>query len=303
MIHAGERHGTPTPDPSTVELRHRKELARRRRRFVLGEVATYLVLIAGSILALAPLFWIGLTSLKSRVEAFTFPPIWVFTPKFDAYVTLFTQKNMGAYLWNSTVISVSATALSMLFGVAAAYAMARFRFPAKENIAFWILSTRMMPPVARVIPIFLLAQHLRLLDTHIALVLLYTTMQLPFVVWMMWGFFKEIPKEAEEAAMVDGDPWYQAIRKVTLPLATPAIVATAIFVLILSWNEFAFALILTSRDARTLPASVLTFLQEGSVLWHEVGAAAIIISLPIILFASLVQKHLVRGLTMGMLKG
>jgi multiple sugar transport system permease protein len=303
MTRPEERSEVAMSKPKDVAKRHRIILTRRRFRFVVGEVAAYLVLIAGSLLALSPLFIIALTSLKSRVDAFTFPPVWIFTPRFDAYVTLFTSKNMGAYLWNSVVISVCATALSMLLGVAAAYAMARFHFPAKDNIAFWILSTRMMPPIARVIPIFLLAQNLRLLDTHVSLILLYTTMQLPFVVWMMWGFFKEIPKEAEEAAMVDGDPWYQAIRKVTLPLAAPAIVATAIFVVILSWNEFAFALILTSRDARTLPASVLTFLQEGSILWHEVGAAAVIISVPIILFASLVQKHLVRGLTMGMLKG
>jgi len=279
-------------------LSFRKYEQKRKMRLFL----IYMVLIVACLIAVFPLFWMIGTSLKSRVEAFSTPPIWFFSPKLDSYKTLFFKKNMTLFLLNSIIISISSTFISVVIGTIGAYSLTRFEVKGSQNVAFWILSNRLMAPIARVLPIFYIGQALGLLDTRISLIILYSAMQLPFVIWMMRGFLEEIPRDIEEAAMVDGDSWFGAARKVTLPMAMPAITATAIFVLILSWNEFAFAFVLAGGRAKTLPPSVLTFMEEGTVLWHEVGAAASIISIPIILFALLVQKNLVRGLTFGMLK-
>jgi len=264
----------------------------------------YLILVIFSIISLLPLVWLGMTAFKTRAIAFTLPPVWIFRPSLEAFVDLVTVRHMLPFLLNSFIISVCSTAIAIGLGTFAAFGLARWaQKPGMQDIAFFILVNRMMPPMAVVLPIFILTQMWGLLDTHIMLILLYAAMQLPFVIWMMRGYFEEIPAELEDAAMIDGDSWFQALRKVTLPLAMPAIVATAIFTIILSWNEFVFALILTSTRAKTLPPSIYTFIEMGAINWNEVGAAALLITVPVLIFALLVQKHLVRGLTMGLARG
>ncbi len=262
----------------------------------------YLVLALLSIASVLPFLWVVLTAFKDRITAFSVPPTWIFKPSIESFVTLITFRRMHKFLLNSAIISVSATVLSVGIGTFAAYALARFRFGGRDDVAFWILTNRMLPPVAVIIPMFMIFQTVHLLDTHIGLIILYTGMQLPFVVWMLRGYFEDIPRALEEAAWVDGDSWLAAFRKITLPLVTPAITATAIFVMILSWNEYAFALFITGPNSKTLPPSVVTFMVERSVEWNQLGAACIFIALPILIFVLFVQRYFVRGLTMGMMR-
>lgn len=262
----------------------------------------YAILGLLAVIALFPFIWEARTSLMTRVDAFAVPPILKFRPIFSTYAQMLIKRGMWYNFLNTVICSVSATVLSISLGSLAAYSFARFEFKGKDSLAFWILSNRMIPPVALVLPIFVMYQKMNLLDTRLGLVILYTAMQLPFVIWIMESYFEEIPAELEEAAMIDGASWFQVLTRITLPLAVPSIIATAIFVLILNWNEFPFALILTSTKAKTLPPAVMTFMDERNIHWNEVAAATMIISVPIIVFGFLFQKRLVRGWTMGAFK-
>ncbi len=262
----------------------------------------YIILGVLSVICILPFLWVVFTAFKDRITAFSVPPTWVFKPTIDSFITLVKLRRMHVFLFNSVIISLASTLLSVGIGTFAAYALARFRFPGRDDLAFWILTNRMLPPVAVIIPMFMILQSVNLLDTHIGLIILYTGMQLPFVVWMLRGYFEEIPRQLEEAAWIDGDGWFAAFRKITLPLISPAMTATGIFVMILCWNEYAFALYITGPNSKTLPPSVMTFMVERSVEWNQLGAACIFIALPILIFVLFVQKHFVRGLTMGMMR-
>jgi multiple sugar transport system permease protein len=203
---------------------------------------------------------------------------------------------------NSAIISLATTCFSLLIGSMAAYGLARLKFRRKEDLSFWILSTRMFPPIATIIPIYLLFRNLSLLDTHIALILVYTTFNLGFSVWMMQGFFAEIPVELEEFAYIDGCTRWQVLTRIIYPLARPGLAATAIFCLIFSWNEYLFAVILSGRQSRTMPVIAAGAITDRGVMWGDLTAVAVLIAIPVMIFASLVQKHLVRGLTFGALK-
>ncbi len=262
----------------------------------------YIILSVIAVVSIMPFLWVILTAFKDRITSFSVPPTWVFKPSIESFITLIKFRRMHMFLLNSAIISVSATVLSVGIGTFAAYALARFRFGGRDDLAFWILTNRMLPPVAVIIPMFMIFQSMKLLDTHLGLIILYTGMQLPFVVWMLRGYFEDIPRQLEEAAWVDGDSWFAAFRKITLPLVAPAITATGIFVMILSWNEYAFAMFLTGPNSKTLPPSVVTFMVERSVEWNQLGAACIFIALPILVFVLFVQKYFIRGLTMGMMR-
>jgi multiple sugar transport system permease protein len=195
-----------------------------------------------------------------------------------------------------------AICVSVLFGVPAAYSLSRFDFKGKRDMAFFILSTRMAPPIGVLIPMYLLFSRLRLIDTHLALIIMYINLNVSVVVWMMMGFFKDIPVDLEEAALIDGCSRLQALRRVVLPLAAPGLAATMIFCTFLSWNEFMWALILTSYVAKTAPVAALEFIQFRHILWGQLMAAGTIMSFPVLLFALLTQRQLVRGLTLGAIK-
>jgi multiple sugar transport system permease protein len=183
-----------------------------------------------------------------------------------------------------------------------AYALARYEFVGRDDVSFWVLTNRMMPPVAVLIPIFVTFQTVGLLDTLLGLIILYTAMQLPFVVWMLTGYFRDIPRRYEESAMVDGDTWFAAFRKVTLPLMMPSITATAIFVMILSWNEFAFATFLTSTQAKTMPPAIMAYSIGADIAWNVLGAAVVLITAPLILFVLVMQRQLISGLSQGVVR-
>ena len=262
---------------------------------------------------LFPIYWIVLASFKTRVEVFSPAPLHLFqfTPSLDNYRSILgleggpTQAgNPGEYLGrltNSVIIAGGSTVLAVLFGTLTAYAMARFPVPGKSDIMFYILSSRMLPPVVIIIPIFLMFTRLGLAQTHLGLILLYTTINLPFVVWMMKGFFDEIPHEYEDAAMLDGYPRIQAFFRVTLPNAWPGIAATAVFALIVAWNEYVFAFILNSRPAAATVPSFIAANSQGSagINWGLIAAMATLFVLPVLVFTFLVRNHLLRGVTFG----
>lgn len=274
-------------------MRYRKLISR-----VLVEVASLAVLVV----FLFPVAFLILTSLKKQVDVFRIPPTWIFRPTFEEYRGVFQLYSFGQFLVNSLVVASVSTVVAVVLGALAAYGLARFTFRGSRDLAFWILSIRMTPPVAAIIPIFILMRMLGLLDTRAGLIIAYTTMNLPFATWLLRGFFQEVPRELDESALVDGCSWFSAFLRVVLPLAAPGLVVTAIFVFIFSWNEFLFALILTATKSETLPVAVTGFIRETGVMWGHMAAAGVVIMAPMALFSLAVQRYMVRGLTMGAIK-
>lgn len=297
-----------------------------RQKWVAG------VLVIGyALITLMPLLWILATGFKSSPDSIAYPPKVVFEPSLEGYVNLFTtQTRQGAeYLeanppetWyeeivhdkgmviagpsrfgerfmNSVIIGFGSTFLSVFLGTLAAYAFSRYRIPLKDDLLFFILSTRMMPPIAIAIPIFLMFRTLGLSDTHAGMILLYTAVNLSLSVWLLKGFIDEIPREYEEAALIDGYTRFQAFYKVVLPQAATGIASTAIFCLIFSWNEYAFAVLLTSGTAQTAPPFIPTIIGVGGQDWPAVAAGATIFLVPVMVFTILLRKHLLRGITFG----
>jgi len=257
--------------------------------------------------ALTPVYWMATISLKSEVDQFAVPPRWFdFTPTLVHYKDAFLTRSFGQYLMTSATVALISTICALVLGTLAAYALARFRLPHKldTRLALWILSTRMFPPIVTAVPLFLMMQDLRLLNTKASLVIVYTAFNLPFVVWMMRGFFMEVPREMEEAARVDGDSRIGALWRVVLPMVVPGLAATAVFCLIISWNEFLFALVLTQTDAAmTLPVGIAGRVTQYEIKWGVMSAAGVVAMMPILLFAMAVQRYLVRGLSLGAVKG
>ena len=261
---------------------------------------------------LFPIFWIIETSFKNlRDSESAVPQFFNFTPTLENYHNIFvtpasaitggaaTPTEFPHFFLNSILIDTSATALALILGTLAAYAFSRFKVPGKNDLLFFILSTRMLPPVAVLIPIFLMFTDLNLVDTHYGMIFLYTTFNIPFAVWMMKGFIDEIPKEYEDAAMVDGYTRFQAFYKVIVPQAVPAMAATAVFLLITVWNEFVFALQLAPYNARTAPPGIVSAQSNGVIDWGLIAAGSTLFVLPVLIFTFLVRNYLLRGVTFG----
>jgi ABC-type sugar transport system, permease component len=262
----------------------------------------YVLILFVCVVNFLPYLYVVLTGFMDAATSNKPEPQWIFTPTLEAFRFLLFEKDLLHNLKNSAIVSITATFLSVTLGMFAAYAIARYDFIGRDDVSFWVLTNRMMPPVAVLIPIFVTFQTLRLLDTLTGLIILYTAMQLPFVVWMLTGYFRDIPRRYEESAMVDGDTWFQAFRKVTLPLMMPSLTATAIFVMILSWNEYVFALFLTSAGARTMPPAIVAYSIGANISWNVLGAAVILITAPLIIFVLIVQRQLISGLSQGALR-
>lgn len=262
----------------------------------------YLVLTIALLASLAPILWLISTSFKKPVEAFAIPPVWIFKPRLTNYIRVLQDSTFIRYYLNSLVIGLATTALGLLVGVPAAYSLARFSFKRKGDINFWILSTRMGPPVGLAIPFYIIVRKLGLLDSYAAMIPIHLTFVLSFVVWMMRGFFFSVPAELEEAAIIDGCSQTGAFLKITLPLTAPGLAATAIFSFLMSWNEFLFAMVLTEFSARTVPVGIQTYISWETIRWGEISAAGILALIPVLLFTIAVQKYLIRGLTMGAIR-
>ncbi|MCP4291588.1 MAG: carbohydrate ABC transporter permease [bacterium] len=268
---------------------------------LVGDVATILVLI----LVLLPVFWLVLTTFKKPVEFLTWPPVlWPKEPTLDNYRAVLDLTFIGKYFANTLIIASASTFFAVIFGSTAAYSLARVKLPFKLNgiVAIWMLLTRMYPAVATAVPYFVLIQNLGLLDTHWALIITYTSFNLPFVVWLMLGFFQGIPIDLERAATMDGCSMWQRFTRIVLPLSAPGLIATTILSFILGWNEFLFAVILTSLDAKTVPVVIAGFITDKGLEWGTMSALGVMLVLPVILLAWTSQRYLVRGLTLGAVK-
>jgi multiple sugar transport system permease protein len=267
----------------------------------------YAVLLIVLVMALAPVYWMITISLKHEIDQFAVPPAWfTFKPTLEHYADAFLTRSFGRYLLNSVIVSLFSTLFALAIGTPAAYALARFRLPygLDRKLLMWILSTRMFPAIVTAVPLFLMMRDIRLLNTRPALILVYTAFNLPFVVWMMRGFFAEVPRELEEAAMVDGDSMLGTFWRVVLPLVAPGLAATAVFCLIVSWNEFLYALVLTQTDAAiTLPVGIAGRVTQYEIKLGVMSSAGVVAMVPILCFAIAVQKYLVRGLSLGAVKG
>ncbi len=290
------------------------------------------LVILYALITMIPLAWIFLTGFKSPPDSIAYPPKVVFTPSLEGYVNLFTTRSRQTpeYLeslgppttWydklvrernmvitgpsrfkdryvNSLVIGFGSTFLAVFLGTLAAYGFSRFKVPIKDDLLFFILSTRMMPPIAVAIPIYLMYRQLGLSDTWLGMILLYTAVNVSLAVWLLKGFVDEIPREYEEAAVIDGYSRFQAFVKVVLPQMRAGIAATAIFCLIFAWNEYAFALLLTSGTAQTAPPFIPQIIGEGGLDWPAVAAGTTLFLIPIVFFTVLLRNQLLRGITFG----
>jgi multiple sugar transport system permease protein len=265
------------------------------------------LLVLALVATLAPVYWMITISLKSEIDQFADPPKWFwFTPTLEHYYDAFVTRSFGQYLITSAIVAVVSTFCALVIGTLAAYALTRFRLPYNldRKLSLWILSTRMFPAIVTAVPLFLMMRDLRLLNTKASLIIVYTAFNLPFVVWMMRGFFAEVPRDLEEAALVDGDSRLGALVRVVLPLVSPGLAATAVFCLIVSWNEFLFALVLTQTDASmTLPVGIAGRVTQFEIKWGVMSAAAVVAMMPILIFALAMQRYLIRGLSLGAVKG
>ena len=272
------------------------------KRHPLQVILAYLIVIPVAAVAVLPVAAGFITAFKPGPIQIASPPVWVFQPTLENFRRILIEKKNLSNLINSLIITASAAGIALLVGIPAAYSLARLRIHRRRFILLWIVSLRMIPPVVVAVPFFVLFQQLGLYDTHLALVLAYLTFCIPITIWIMRGYFAEIPRNLEESAMVDGCTRLGALWRVVLPVMVPGLAATALLVLMIAWNEYLLALILTGRDAQTMPVAAARYITRTRVEWGELFAANVLISTPVIALALLLQKHLVRGFTFGMMK-
>lgn len=258
-----------------------------------------LILYAFAVWCIFPLYWILLTALKTPRQALARPPLFWFEPTLDNFRKVIANPDIWSYFSSSTIVAAGSALLALALGAPTAYVLARYRFRGRGDFGFWLLSTRMTPPVAMLIPFFVLYFQLGLLDTHIGLILAHVTLNLSIVVWLLRGFFAELPQEIEEAAALDGDTYFQIFYRITLPLVRPGLISVGILIFLLSWNEFLFALVLGDETVRTVPVGLYGFIGYQTIAWAELSASATLLILPVIIFILIFQRHLIRGLTMG----
>lgn len=276
--------------------------SRRNRWLAAGSV--YLALSLLVIVFLFPLVWIISLSFKTRLQIFTTPPLLVWHPTLENYAGVVHSADFLQAFVNSLLVSSGAVLLSLLVGVPTAYAIARFPFRGRSTIFFGLLAMRMLPAIAVLVPMYVLFSKLGLTTTRLSVILAYTTFSLPLVVWIMRGFFEDLPRELEESAWVDGASRYQTFFLVVLPLIRPGLVAASILCLQLAWNDFLFAAVLTNNSTRTLPVLMAAFSGgDTGVDWGGMTASGVLVILPVIVFSFLAQRHLVAGLSSGAVKG
>jgi multiple sugar transport system permease protein len=274
-----------------------REQAERRRQtlFTLAAVAWALVVVF-------PVLWMALMMIKPEALMFARPPVWLFRPTLEHFDYVLGH----GFVWNlltSVVVAVASTALVVLVGTPAAYAFARFPIRRRDDLLLFVLATRMAPPVALAIPFYLIYARVGLLDTYAGLIVAYLSFNLSFYVWVLWSFCRELPVELEEAARADGYPRSYVLLRVMLPLIRPCIIANAVLFFILARNEFLYDFLLGGNTVQTLPVAVPKLITSQGVKWGELSVVGIVALLPVLLVVFLLQRHIVRGLTMGAVKG
>jgi multiple sugar transport system permease protein len=275
------------------------------RSRALSSVLIYVIATLVVVAAVFPFYWLVITSVKPGDEVATNPPILIPTTlTIQNYLDVLAGEGVPRFALNSIVISLTSTALTIFIGSLAAYALAKTYLPyqVRHLLLLWILVTRIFPPITTAIPYFVLLRTLGLSDTYQGLIMTYVSYGLPFVIWLMLGFFQDMPPEIEEAAIVDGCSLWQRFRLVVMPLALPGLAVTAIFAFVYAWNEFLYASMLTSFNAKTLPVVISGYISDKFLRWGEMSALGTAMVLPVVLFSAFAQRYLVRGLTFGAVK-
>ena len=251
-----------------------------------------------------PVLWALLTSFKTERDVLAYPPKVVFAPTLANYAdVLFGSATILPNLFSSFVVAGFTTVLTIIIAVPAAYALARLEFPAKRSTGFYVLATQMLPPIGLIIPYYLAMQKLAALDTYSGLIVIYLTFSLPFAVWLMVSYFEDIPREMEEAALLDRAGRLRALWYVILPQVRGGIAVTTIFVVLNAWNEFLFAVVLGGNRVRTVTVAMFNFISVEQTLWAKLAAGAVLAMLPVIVLGLVAQRHIVKGLTVGAVKG
>ncbi len=262
----------------------------------------YLIAMMLVVIFCFPVYWLFIISFKTPDEIFAFPPVWYpESIQFKNYAVLFKDGDAWS-VWNSLVLASVSTFVAMILGTLAAYSLVRFK-TGGENLAVWIISQRMMPPVAIVFPLFLLYVYLGWVDSYFGLIILYTAFSLPYVIWMMRGYIEDIPLELEESALVDGCTRFEVLWKVVLPMARSGLFATAVFTFIFAWNDVLFALVLTRTEVTTYTVQVTHYFGGQSNFWAKIAAMSVLGTIPVFFTVAVMQRYLVRGISMGAVKG
>ncbi|HEY8381571.1 MAG TPA: carbohydrate ABC transporter permease [Microvirga sp.] len=260
-----------------------------------------LLLVLG--FAVFPFYWMVTSSLKEQTDLLASPPVWWFRPTLQHYNDIFADRIVTQAVLNSMIVSTCTTLLAVLLGTPAAYALARFEFRAKKDLWFWFISNRMISPIVLALPVYILARQLGMLNTHFVLILIYLTFTLPIVVWICTDQFRSIPSDLEQSARLEGASQFDIFWRIYLPLGAPGVAVSAIFAFIFSWNELLYALVLvSSQGLKTAPVVATNFMSGYELPWGKIMATGTVIVLPVTLFALIVSRHMVRGLTMGATK-
>lgn len=259
-------------------------------------------LVAVFVFAVFPFYWMVTSSFKNQTDILASPPLWIFTPTLSNYAEVFADQKVMRAVMSSLIVAVFSTGISVALAAPAAYALARFEFRGKSDLWFWFISNRFVSPIVLALPIYIIARTLGILDTYLVLIIVYITFILPIVVWITTDFFRSIPRELEEAARLEGASQFTIFWRIYLPLGLPGIAVSAIFGFIFSWNELLYALVLTRREVQTAPVVATSFMSGYELPWGKIMATGTVIVLPVTIFALLVSRHMVRGLTMGATK-
>lgn len=278
-------------------------MSRYRFGRLLNSVLIYAAILLAVILSIAPIFYLFITSFKPPELTFAIPPVWNFTPTLANYQEVFAGGTFTRYFLNSLIVASSTTLVALVLGSFAGYGFARFPFRGNTTVRLGALIPQMLPPITIIVPLYVLFNAMTLIDTQIALIISYLTFSIPLSIWMTTGFFADIPVELEESAMIDGCTRLGAFFRISVPIAAPGLAATAVLSFIYCWNEFLYAVILTGRDARTLPVTITSFMTNRAILWGRIAAAGSLVLLPVLIFAIIAQRYLVRGLSRGAVKG
>jgi multiple sugar transport system permease protein len=272
-------------------------------RLAPGRLLHALGLLLVVVVALFPFYWMVSSSLKEQTDLLASPPVWWFSPTLDNYREIFADSKVTTAVLNSLLVATSTTLLAVMLGTPAAYALARFEFRGKSDLWFWFISNRFISPIVLALPVYLLARSVGLLNTRLVLILIDLTFNLPIVIWICTDQFRSIPPDIEQSARLEGADQFNIFWRIYLPLGLPGVAVSAIFAFIFSWNELLYALVLiTSQGLKTAPVVATNFMSGYELPWGKIMATGTVIVLPVTVFALIVSRHMIRGLTMGATK-
>lgn len=278
-------------------------MTKNRFLSLIVRIIVYTLVITAVIISIFPIAYLLLTSFKEPLLTFSLPPVWIFKPTLQNYREVLAGGEFIRFFFNSLIIALTTTFTALFLGSLAAYGFSRFKFRGSFWLRMSSLVPQMLPPITIIVPLYVLFNGLDLIDTRQALIIAYLTFTIPFSIWMMIGFFDDVPVELEESAMIDGCTRFGALLRISLPIAAPGLTATTIMNFLYCWNEFLYAVILTGRDARTLPVTITSFMTNKAILWGRIAASGSMVLIPVLIFALFTQRYLIRGLAKGAVKG